>query len=142
MKTQVDFVVDPLSESVYLFNKKLFKKFFDYDDFVKENVRKNINVIDRWKFIEPADLIKEKCEQKNVYRNLAKVFEDEEYLSQIEKTSPKQLKRSLLKNCPKNFNDDDFRDDYLVATERNLEQVMKMLAKEFKFNFFTNHAEE
>lgn len=36
----------------------------------------------------------------------------------------------------------DFQGEQLIVTTRNLNTVMKMLAKGFKFNFFTNNAEQ
>ena len=36
----------------------------------------------------------------------------------------------------------DFQWEQLIVTTRNLNTVMKMLAKGFKFNFFTNNAEQ
>ena len=38
--------------------------------------------------------------------------------------------------------EDDFQGEQLIVTTSNLNTVMKMLAKGFKFNFFTNNAEQ
>ena len=100
------------------------------------------SIVDQWSFLESANVIKERCAQKNVYRNLARIFADQEYMEQIQRTTPAQLKNNLLTNSPQNFTEDDFRGEQLIVTTRNLNTVMKMLAKGFKFNFFTNNAEQ
>ena len=71
-----------------------------------------------------------------------KVFADEEYMEQIKRTPPAKLKENLLTNGSGNFTETDFDGDQLIVTSQNLDSVMKMLAKRFKFNFFTNVAEE
>ena len=63
-------------------------------------------------------------------------------MEQIQRTTPTQLKNNLLTNSPQNFKEDDFQGEQLIVTTRNLNTVMKMLAKGFKFNFFTNNAEQ
>ena len=63
-------------------------------------------------------------------------------MEQIQRTTPAQLKNNLLTNSPENFTENDFEGDKLMVTSKNLDTVMKMLAKGFKFNFFTNSAEE
>ena len=108
----------------------------------KNGVKSKISIIDKWEFLDSVKLIKTKCSQKNVYRNLAKIFSDEEYMEQIQRTTPAQLKNNLLTNSPENFTENDFEGDKLMVTSKNLDTVMKMLAKGFKFNFFTNSAEE
>lgn len=142
MSCKVDFIIDTCEGKVLILEKKAFQDIFKYDDYQKETVKRNISEIDQWPFLATSDVIKARCSQKNVYRNLAKVFADQEYLEQIERTTPAQLKTSLLTNSPENFSEADFENDKLVVTTQNLNTVMKMLAKGFKFNFFTNVAEQ
>ena len=142
MSSYVGFVVDPVEEKVLIFDKKAFQAVFKYDDYQKEDVQRKISIVDQWSFLESANVIKERCAQKNVYRNLARIFADQEYLEQIQRTTPAQLKNNLLTNSPQNFKEDDFQGEQLIVTTRNLNTVMKMLAKGFKFNFFTNNAEQ
>lgn len=123
-------------------DKKMFQGIFKYDDYQRESVKGKISIVDKWSFLDSAELIKIKCSQKNVYRNLAKIFSDEKYMEQIRRTTPAQLKRNLLTNSPENFTENDFEGDKLMVTAKNLDVVMKMLAKGFKFNFFTNSAED
>ena len=142
MSSYVGFVVDPVEEKVLIFDKKAFQAVFKYDDYQKEDVQRKISIVDQWSFLESANVIKERCAQKNVYRNLARIFADQEYMEQIQRTTPAQLKNNLLTNSPQNFKEDDFQGEQLIVTTRNLNTVMKMLAKGFKFNFFTNNAEQ
>ena len=142
MSCDTDFIIDPNENKVLIFDKRAFEDIFKYDDYQREKVRREICIIDRWSFLKSPELIKQKCGQKNVYGNLAKVFADQEYLRQIERTTPAQLKRNLLSNSPENFTEKDFDGDQLVVTPQNLDTVMKMLAKGFKFNFFTSIAEQ
>lgn len=142
MSSYVGFVVDPVEEKVLIFDKKAFQAVFKYDGYQKEDVQRKISIVDQWSFLESANVIKERCAQKNVYRNLARIFADQEYMEQIQRTTPAQLKNNLLTNSPQNFKEDDFQGEQLIVTTRNLNTVMKMLAKGFKFNFFTNNAEQ
>ena len=142
VSSYVGFIVDQTEGKVLIFDKRAFQDVFKYDDYQKEDVQRKITIIDQWKFLESSDLIKEKCSQKNVYRNLATVFADQEYMNQIFAITPRELKNNLLENSPENFTENDFQGDLLVVTTGNLDKVMKMLAKGFKFNFFTNSAEQ
>ena len=135
-------MIDIQENKILIFDKKAFQAIFNYDDYQKETVKKDIEIIDQWNFLKSTNIIKDKCSQKNVYRNLAKVFADEEYMEQIKRTPPAKLKENLLTNGSGNFTETDFDGDQLIVTSQNLDSVMKMLAKRFKFNFFTNVAEE
>lgn len=142
MSSFVGFMIDPVESKVLIFDKKVFQDVFKYDDYQKEIVQRDIEIIDQWTFISSTKLIKNRSSQKNVYRNLAKIFADQEYLEQIRRTTPAQLKTNLLTSSSGIFTEADFEGDQLVVTAQNLEKVMKMLAKGFKFNFFTNAAEQ
>ena len=142
MECYVGFMIDIYENKILIFDKKAFQAIFNYDDYQKETVKKDIEIIDQWNFLKSTNIIKDKCSQKNVYRNLAKVFADEEYMEQIKRTPPAKLKENLLTNGSGNFTETDFDGDQLIVTSQNLDSVMKMLAKRFKFNFFTNVAEE
>lgn len=142
ISTYVGFVIAPSEDKILIFDKNAFQDVFQYDDYQKEMVEKKLNIIDSWNFISDTGLIKEKHGQKNVYRNLAKVFADEAYLEQIRQTSASTLKKTLLKRSPENFKKEDFKGDKLIVTRKNLDTVMKMLSKGFKYNFFTDAAEQ
>lgn len=141
MSSDVDFIVDTKDNRVLLFNKNSFQDIFKYDDYQKELVRDNIQIIDTWNFLESTELIKKKSKQKNVYKRLAKVFEDREYICQIKNTSPAQLKKRLLTKSPNDFTESDFTGDCLIVTDSNIENVMKMIAKGYNYNFFSDNAE-
>ena len=103
MSSYVGFMIDPLEDKVLIFDKKAFQAVFKYDDYQKEDVQRKISIVDQWRFLESANVIKERCAQKNVYRNLARIFADQEYMEQIQRTTPAQLKNNLLTNSPQNF---------------------------------------
>ncbi len=138
----IDFIVPCDKSGIFIFNKKNFISFFNYDEYLKENVEKRINIIDDWKFISSLDIVKECVSQKNVYKNLSKVFDDDEYLQQIKNIDSKTLKKRLLEKSEASFSEADFDKTKLKITKSNLDKVMKMLGKGFKYNFFSDKAEE
>lgn len=87
------FIIVPDEKKILIFDKKSFLAVFNYDNYQKEMVQKNITILKQWTFIENVDIIERKVEQKNVYRNLAKIFTDKKYLEQIKHTSPDTLKQ-------------------------------------------------
>ena len=142
--SHIDFIIEKNDDKgqVLIFNKHNFIKFFNYDEEIKKFVIENIKIIDEWKFLNSADFIKEKVINKKVYQNLYKVFRDEDYMEQIKKVTPKQLKKNLLENSSGEFSNDDFDNDKLLITKANINVVIKMISKGFRYNFFTNKAEE
>lgn len=141
VRFDIDFIISEDKSFVYIFNMDNFKSVFNYDDYLKEKVEKDIDKINDWNFMDSFDIIKKSIGQKNVYRSLSKVFENEEYMKQIKNVDPMELKRRLLEKSEKNFREDDFNGDKLVVTKQNLSKIMRMLAKGFKYNFFNDKAE-
>lgn len=137
----VSLIVDKEEDKVLIFDKKDFQDIFKYNDYLKETVNKNLNILDQWNFLSSSQFIKDKASQKNVYERLAVVFENRTYIDQINNTKPADLKANIIKYCPNEFSEADFIEDKLNVTSNNLDKVMKMLSKGFKFNFFTNEAE-
>lgn len=139
-----DFIIrDEKNElKAFILNHDHFISFFKYDNHLKEQVRENIHILKEWKFFDGVDLILQKVEQKNVYRRLAKVFSDSIYLAEIQNTKPEELKQNLLTSSAGDFEESDFNGDKIHVTTKNMDKVMKMLSKSFRFNFFTNRAEE
>lgn len=140
----IDFIIDNDVENpwIYILHKEKFESIFQYDEFLKENVKQNINIIEEWSFFKSVDVIKECIEQKNVYKNLSKVFDNEDYLLTIKNTDSKILKKRLIDKSSGSFSKDDFDGNLLVVTKSNLDKIMKMLSKGFKYNFFEDKAEE
>ena len=137
----IDFIVRKSNcYEVFILNRKNFISFFNYYEYLKEFVQKHSDDIREWKFLTSPDVILSKISQKNVYKNLSKVFENDEYLKQIREITPALLKRNLIKNCS-DFTNADFAGDKLLVSEKNVSKIMKMLAKGFRFNFFTAEAE-
>lgn len=137
----VSIIVDEKENKVLIFDKKDFQDIFKYDDYLKETVKNEIDILDEWSFLSSSKFIKDRASQKNVYERLAVVFENSTYIDQIKKTKPADLKANIIKYCPNEFSENDFIGDKLNVTSNNLDKVMKMLSKGFKFNFFTNEAE-
>lgn len=142
----VDFVIRvntmDSSKQVFILNRKNFISIFNYYEYLKNEVKKHTSDIKEWAFLSSSDLVIKKIDQKNVYRNLAKVFSDSEYVVQMKAVSPSVLKKRLIEKSEGKFEEADFTGDQIAVTVQNLDKVMKMLAKGFKYNFFTDRAEE
>ena len=138
----IDFIVSEDNSCVFIFNKKNFINVFRYEEYLKEKVEECINLVDEWTCFDSLDIIKQNTHQKNVYKNLSKIFDDPDYLEQIQNIEPKTLKKRLLENSNGAFGKEDFSESKLIVTKKNLDKVMKMLGKGFKYNFFNGKAEE
>lgn len=142
----VDFVIRindvDSSIQVFILNRKNFISIFNYYEYLQNEVKKHTDEIQKWPFLSSSELIIKKIEQQNVYRNLAKVFSDAEYVAQMKAISPSVLKNRLIEKSGGKFTELDFEGDQISVTTQNLDKVMKMLAKGFKYNFFTDRAEE
>lgn len=146
LSLSVDFIIYASTKNqaghVYVLNRKYFERLFDFYDHIKKSVQKEINLIDQWNFLDSTELIKKKVEQKNVYANLFKVFQDKEYVEQIRKVNLVELKTRLINKSNGAFTENDFKENKLVVTRSNLSNIMKALAKGFKYNFITDKAED
>lgn len=138
----VDFVVSKKASIIYIFNRKHFQKVFNYYEILKNHVVENISVIDDWTFIDNVDFIKGEIDTSYVYKSLSKVIDDSNYLKIIKTTKPRTLKKRLLEKSSGAFTEDDFKNDKLQINKSNLEKIIKMIAKGFKYNFFTDKAED
>ncbi len=139
--SNVSLIINEEDDEVLIFDKRDFQDIFKYSDYLKETVNRRLNILDQWNFLNSSQFIKDKASQKNVYERLAVVFDNATYIDQIKNTKPADLKANIIKYCPNEFSEDDFIEDRLNVTSNNLDKVMKMLSKGFKFNFFTNEAE-
>lgn len=127
---------------IYIFNKKYFEFFFDYENHLKNKVKYHINSIRNWNFIDDFTLIESKIEQKNVYRQLAKIVDDNEYMNVIENTKPEELKKTLLAKGANKFSESDFdKNNRLIVTASSMSKIIKMITKGFHYNFFEDKAE-
>ena len=127
---------------VYIFNRKNFEKIFNYYVLLKKHVSDKSDVIKEWNFLDNPDFIKDKIETGYVYKGLARIIDDADYLSQIKSTRPRTLKKRLLEKCADSFTEADFSGDKLLVTKSNLENIIKMLSKGFRYNFFADKAED
>lgn len=142
----IDFVIcapDSAKKNiVFIFNRQNFISIFHFYEHLKKSVKEKLSKVDQWGFLSSVELIKSKAEQKNIYLNLAKVFSDEDYLQQMKQIRPGELKKRLINKSGGSFTESDFEGEKILVTSKNLEKVMKMLAKGFKYNFFADRAEE
>ncbi len=142
----IDFVIcaagSPKKPWAFIFERRNFFSVFNYYEHLKRSVQEKLPEIDRWDFLASTELIKNKSEQKNVYLNLSKVFSDQDYLRQMKQVSPADLKSRLVNKSGGAFTENDFEGEKLLVTTQNLDRVMRMLAKGFKYNFFADRAEE
>ena len=138
----VDFVVSKNANMIYIFNRKNFQKVFNYYEILKKHVIENLGVMDDWTFIDNVGFIKGEIDTSYVYKSLSKVIDDSEYLKIIKTTKPRTLKKRLLEKSSGVFTEDDFKNDKLQINKSNLEKIVKMISKGFKYNFFTDKAED
>lgn len=140
----VDFVVSDENDPavVYVFNRKSFEKVFNYYELLKSHVKNKSDVILDWKFLDNPAFIQKKIDTGYVFKGLARIIDNTEYLKEIKQTKPHTLKKRLIQKCDGIFSEKDFDGDKLTVTKSNLENVIKMLSKEFRYNFFSDKAEE
>lgn len=144
MSDKIDFVVELERDiiTVYVFNKNSFIHFFDYYNYMKDLVRKKIPEIRKWSFLDSTDLIVNKINQKNVFLPLGRIIDDVAYLEAVRKIKPQVLKQRLLDKCKQSFSGKDFNGNKLIVTNNSLSKIMKMIAKQYRYNVFTDTAEE
>ena len=141
----------------YVFNKTCFRSIFNYDEYLKTisfEFCKNLKLgFITLPFLGSGSILKNnldciigKIECKYVYNALSKISNNDTYLNQIVQTSAKDLKLSLIKNCKANnqgkgeFSEDDFDNDFIKITPKNIKKVLNAIALKYKFNFFINKA--
>ena len=141
----VDFIVteDDGSEYVYIINRDNFMSFFDYDNHLCEKVKTNLGKLKDTGLVSSFDFIESSMNKKYVYRALAKIIEDDEYLLQIKKTTSSDFKRRLIENCKEDFTEKDFDEhDKVILNSHNLKVFIKAISKQLKYNFFTGKVDE
>lgn len=140
---QIDFIAAEENESVFfVFNRKQFETIFNYYELLKEHVRSKSTVISGWKFVSNPMFIQERLDNTYVFKGLGRIIDDDKYMAQIEKANPRTLKKRLLEKCSSRFSESDFNGNQLVVTSSNLNNIIKMIAKEFRYNFFSDQAED
>lgn len=150
INTEVDFFLEVLededckySDNIVVINKGKFERAFNYTAIQKEFVEKNINIIDKWSFLENKDAIIDNKGKKYVYQSLSKIFADSAYLQKMSDMDPVVFKKTIMSRCKgkHQFKEQDFRNNMLIVNDSNLEIVMKMLMKHFRFDFFNDSAD-
>ena len=96
-----------------------------------------------WKIIGNYDKFVSFADKKYFYQGLAKISEDEVYLRAIESCNCEYLKRNLIQKSNGVFTEADFdKDNKLLVSKKNCKNIIKMFAKEFSYNVFTDSMEE
>lgn len=144
LSDRIDFVIELCNDNiiVYIFNKSSFIHFFDYYNYIKEMVQGKISEIRLWSFLDSTDLIVKKINQKNVFLNLGRIINDSVYLEAVKKIKPNVLKQRLLNKCKDSFSEKDFNGNKLIVSTNSLPKIMKMISKQYRYNVFTDTAEE
>lgn len=141
----IGFIISEKGEetTLFVFNRKFFGDFFKHDEHLRKNVREHEQDIKEWGFLDGADKIVNKIDKKYVYQNLSKIINDDKYCNLMKTTKPLTLKKRILSRASGVFSEDDFNEKgLLIVTESNIEKVIKMIVKGFKYNFFEDKAEE
>ena len=120
----------------------MFIKAFNYYEHLKNLVKDNISQIEEWNFLASKEIIIDKIDNKYVYIPLSKIITDAEYLDCMKRVNIHELKNRLIEKSGGKFTESDFEEDKLRVTPHNLQDVVKMISREFKYNFFTDMAEE
>ncbi len=129
------------SHTLFVFNRKNFSTIFDYEEHLKKIVLEKKEIIENLNFIDTADTIIAKISQKNVYRNLAKIIDDAEYLKAMKEIKPKELRKRLLEKSSEFIEDDFDNAGKLIVTDKSYKKIVKMICKGFKYNFIQDRAE-
>ncbi|MDR2204281.1 MAG: DUF4868 domain-containing protein [Nitrososphaerota archaeon] len=140
----VDFIVDfeEKPARVYIFNREKFVAIFNFYDLLKEHVQTKSHIIKEWAFLDNPDYIQREVGTTYVFKGIARIIDDAEYLKQMKVIDPFTLKNRLLEKCSSSFSEEDFEGEKLKVTKSNLKNIIKMISKEFRYNFFADKAEE
>ena len=131
------------NDTVYIFSVARFKSIFDFDEDIKKSSNNLIPRIKNWQIISNYDEFVSFSDKKYFYQGLAKIADDEEYLKAIESCNCEYLKTSLIKKSNGVFTDEDFDlENRLLVSKKNCKNIIKMFAKEFNYNVFTDSMEE
>ncbi len=146
LRLDIDFIIR-ISKSnnnghIFILNRRMFIKAFNYYEHLKNLVKDNIFQIEEWNFLASKEIIIDKIDTKYVYMPLSKVITDAEYLDCMKRVNIHELKNRLIEKSGGKFTESDFEGDKLRVTPHNLQDVVKMISKGFKYNFFTDMAEE
>ncbi len=137
----VDVII--LDDYVYLLNETEFNSIFNYDENLKEIAMKTAKEhISKWKIFYSNEKFCNLLNYKYGYRGIAKISEDNHYLTAIESFDPKTLKSRILEKCGDVFSEEDFKDDLLNVTKNNGKKIINLISKELKYNIFEDKAEK
>lgn len=129
MHTAVDFIVDMEEKRIIFLDSQSYEAIVRGDSAKEIFVRRNLNIIDKWKFIANVSFIKERVFQKNVYSNLYRIFNRQGDLDRLRKISPAKFKWFLIHEYSDRFTEADFAEEKLIITSHNMEAVLKILVK-------------
>lgn len=128
-RTVVDFIVDMEEKRIIFLDSGSYEAIVREDGAKEIFVRRNLNIIDKWKFIANISFIKERVFQKNVYSNLYRIFNRQDDLERLRKISPAKFKWFLIHEYSDRITEADFEGEKLIITRHNMEAVLKILVK-------------
>ena len=132
--------------TAYLFNIGNFMSVFDYDEHMRQATTRLAPSIQQWRILGNSDVFLTFATKKYFYQGIAKIAEDATYLGLIQNFDPQRLKTTLIEKSNGIFTVVDFNENgqLVVTTGRhsNCKNIIKMLAREFKFNVFEEIMEE
>ncbi len=142
--TEIELIIDQNENYVYsLIGEKGFKT-LNLSEQQKEFVSQNFNTIKSWPFLANPDFIDTtKRDYKYVYEKLYIALNNPTYLQQIQKAKPATVKANIQNNYPKLKDKKNFdSNSKLKLSDENLKDVMNLLGKGLKYNFFIGQAED
>ncbi len=131
----VDFAI--VGSTVFIFNIGNFLQVTGYDDQIREAAAEVFPQIHNWDFLSSSQEFLSFSINKYFYQGIGKIAEDAEYLEQIQQTSAIAFKNMLLQKSPDQFRECDFNErNKLIVTKSNCRLLIKIIAKEMKYNIF------
>ena len=142
MISDIDCIIDEEQKCFYALKNSNVISLFGLETVVAESVAKDIQIVDDWKFIENKDVIKSAASQKNIYGTLFKIFNDKNYIEELKKVSPQEMKQRLIRVSKGEIKEENFNDDKLILTRKNRAYILDLLSKKKKYNPATDSVED
>jgi hypothetical protein len=128
--------------TAYLFSVSNFKSIFSYDEHLQAAANALMPAIQNWNIVGNMDVFLSFATNKYFYQGIAKIADDAAYLAIIQNFDPQRLRARLLQCANAIFSPADFNaDGRFVVTRNNCKNIIKMIAKEFKYNVFLENLE-
>ena len=142
MTSDIDCIIDEEQKCFYALKNKNVIDMFGLETVACQSVATEIQIIDNWKFIENAEIIKKDAGQKNIYGPLFKIFNDKKYVEELKQVSPQEMKQRLIRVSKGQISTENFKDDKLVLSRKNRAYILDLLCKKKKYNPATDTVED